>query len=353
MNRWRNLLKRGQPTGDADSRTLWLVYGLWLLAFVFKHGGAAWDIAWHFRYLRDDLAPPHLINTVGTALAFGLLALQSWTGLAAERTGLRLLQAGWLIFLISIPLDIINHRLFGLDLTTWSATHMLLYSGTTLMLVGVLRSWLKMAKPGPWATAYAICIWVLLLDDVLFPLGQQEYGVVAVADYLKGQPTASPDLLAFAGNDALRYAYGSLPTWLYPIWMVAVASLLLVIANRIQKWRWTATATTAIYLALRGLAGLALTSTGYSPSFIPVMILGAGVVIDLGLHYRWPAWLTTVLTAGVYYLGAMLISRWTLMPRFDWITAPGAAVLLWTGMTAWDWWRSETRQQRRFQWLPR
>lgn len=351
INRWRNFIKRGQPTGAADARTLWIVYGLWLTAFAFKHGGAAWDIAWHFRYLRDDLAPPHLINTVGTVLAFGLLVLQSWTGLAVERTGLRLLQAGWLVFLIAIPLDLLNHRLFGLDLTTWSATHMLLYSGTTLMLVGVLRSWLKLAKPGLWQRVYAICVWMLLLDDVMFPLSQQEYGVRAVADYLRGQPTASPDLIALAGNNAVRYAYGAIPGWVYPVWMVVMGSFLLVIAHRIQKWRWTATTVAASYLVFRGLAYLALTSSGYSSSFMPVMILGAGVVIDLGLHYRWPMWLTTMILLGVYYLSAALIGRFTLMPAVELITAPAAGVLLWAGLTIWEWWRSETRGHNLSRWL--
>ena len=36
-------------------------------------------------------------------------------------------------FLAAAPLDVINHRVNGLDLTAWSPTHMLLYIGTGVM----------------------------------------------------------------------------------------------------------------------------------------------------------------------------------------------------------------------------
>jgi hypothetical protein len=34
------------------------VYGLWIAAFALKILGSTWDVSWHFRWLRDDLAPP-------------------------------------------------------------------------------------------------------------------------------------------------------------------------------------------------------------------------------------------------------------------------------------------------------
>lgn len=346
MHAWRTILGRRSPARtspgpdvpavDDDARTVAVIYAVWLVAFLFKHAGAAWDIAWHFRYLRDDLAPPHLLNTVGTLIAFGLLVVQSWTGRAVEIVGLRLLQAGWIIFLVSIPLDALNHRLFGLDMTTWSATHMLLYCGTTLMLVGVLRSWYRLAPPGRGAAAYALAIWVLLLDDVLFPLGQQEYGVRAVADYLAGRTTADPELVALAGAEVSRFAYTAIPAWVYPFWLVGMGSLLLIAARRIQGLRWTATAVAVGYLALRLIAYAVFTANGYSPSFVPVMLLGAAVVIDVATQRGWRPAPTVAALLVAYYAGAAFVGRFTLMPAFEAWTAPLVGAFLWGVLSAWE-----------------
>lgn len=353
MGAWRTILRRGTPNGTSDARTVWVIYTVWLIAFLFKHAGAAWDIAWHFRYLRDDLAPPHLLNTVGTVVAFGLLVVQSWTGRAVEIVGLRLLQAGWIIFLVGIPLDALNHRLFGLDMTTWSATHMLLYCGTTLMLVGVLRSWFRLAPRGPAASAYALAIWVLLLDDVLFPLGQQEYGVRAVADYLAGRTTADPELVALAGAEVSRFAYTAIPTWVYPLWMVVMGSLLLVAARRIQGLRWTATAVAAGYLAARGLGFAVFTANGYSPSFVPVMLLGAAAVVDVAVWRAWRPGPTVAALIAACYVGAELVGRFTLMPAFDWETAPLAGVLLWAVLAGWERGWLHLPEPQRWRWQAR
>ena len=57
------------------------VYRLWLAALALKLLGSSWDVSWHFRWLRDDLAPPHLLNTAGTVLVVALVAFHTWTGL--------------------------------------------------------------------------------------------------------------------------------------------------------------------------------------------------------------------------------------------------------------------------------
>lgn len=343
MHAWRTIVRRDASTGTSpgqgappadDTRAVAAIYGVWLIAFLFKHAGAAWDIAWHFRYLRDDFAPPHLLNTIGTLIAFDLLVVQSWTGRAVEIVGLRLLQAGWIIFLVGIPLDALNHRLYGLDMTTWSATHMLLYCGTTLMLVGVLRSWYRLARPGPAASAYALAIWVLLLDDVLFPLGQQEYGVRAVADYLAGRTTADPELVALAGAEVSRFAYTAIPAWVYPSWLVGMGSLLLIAARRIHGLRWTATTVAAVYLALRLIAYAVFIAGGYSPSFVPVMLLGPAAVIDVAAHRGWQPAPTVVALLAAAYGGAAVVGRFTLMPAFEAWTAPLVGAFLWGALSA-------------------
>src|SRR6185503_8835378 len=79
----------------AGARALRIVFGLWILAFALKHAGASWDVAWHFRFLRDDLIPPHILNLSGNALALALLCFQLRTGLAVEPRGLLVLIAGF------------------------------------------------------------------------------------------------------------------------------------------------------------------------------------------------------------------------------------------------------------------
>src|ERR1044071_6517221 len=85
-----------------DERGLRIVFGLWVLAFAFKHAGASWDLAWHFRFLRDDLIPPHVINLIGNGIAGALLAFQFRTGIAVERRGFVVMLIGFLMFIIAI-----------------------------------------------------------------------------------------------------------------------------------------------------------------------------------------------------------------------------------------------------------
>ncbi|MFC7481333.1 hypothetical protein ACFQX7_16650 [Luedemannella flava] len=32
------------------------IYGIWLVALLCKALGSSWDVSWHFKWLRDDLA---------------------------------------------------------------------------------------------------------------------------------------------------------------------------------------------------------------------------------------------------------------------------------------------------------
>jgi hypothetical protein len=329
--RWRNVFARGKPRAHDDARVLTLVYGLWLLVFALKAAGADWDIAWHYRFLRDDFAPPHLLNTFGMSVGVMLLAFQTWTGWAVDRRGLKLIQAGVVIFAVAIPLDVINHLIWGLDMTTWSPTHSLLYLGTATMIVGALQSWRKLAAPGPWRTALSVGFWAFLVDAVMFPLGQQEYGTLAVDALLKGQTTASSDLLALAGADKIAFALGPIPAWVYPVWLVLATSALLIVARHVQGWRWTATTAASLYLASRVVAYFALAAAGFPRSFVPLMLLAGALLIDLQARWQWPPLLAALAVTAAYYGSARLIGAWTLMPAFPSGSAPIVAAGLWAG----------------------
>ncbi|MGW2200274.1 hypothetical protein ACWCSH_49225 [Streptosporangium sp. NPDC001682] len=60
---------RGKAGRETPEDLFRLLYFRWLVALSFKVLGASWDVSWHFKWLRDDLTPPHLLNSVGTAIA--------------------------------------------------------------------------------------------------------------------------------------------------------------------------------------------------------------------------------------------------------------------------------------------
>src|SRR5262245_36327178 len=240
--RWWEPIVHGPPVPTVGARAVRLVFTLWAVAFLFKHAGSSWDVAWHFRYPFGTFEPPHLVNMVGNALAAALLVFQSATGMATDRRWLSVMQIGFIIFLISIPLDLLNHWMFGLDVTTWSPTHLMQFAGTTILAVGVLASWLRLAAPGRWRTALGVAFWAFLIDDALFMLSQQEYGVRALDAYAKGRTLASPELLALARGNPVALVQGNIPSWVYPIWLILSSTLVLALARSAQGWRWTATA---------------------------------------------------------------------------------------------------------------
>ena len=85
----------------------------------------------------------------GTAIVIGLVVFHSYSGYGVDRRALRLMQWGIGMFLIAVPIDILNHRINGLDITSWSPSHALLYLGTAIMLAGAIRGWWLYAAPGP------------------------------------------------------------------------------------------------------------------------------------------------------------------------------------------------------------
>ncbi len=184
----------GRPTTQAELR--WLYAG-WLGAFALKLLGSSWDVSWHFRWLRDDLAPPHLLNSAGTVLVVALVVVHSYSGHGVDRRALRWMQVGSATFLVAVPVDIINHRINGLDITSWSPSHALLYVGTGIMLAGAVRGWWLYAAPGRTGTAVHLGLW-RLLENLLFPNQHQEYGVLSLAAYRAGDTTAEQQLLDFA-----------------------------------------------------------------------------------------------------------------------------------------------------------
>ncbi len=265
---------------------------IWLAALTFKLLGSSWDVSWHFKWLRDDLAAAHVLNTVGTGIAIGLVLAHSFTGYGTDRRSLRIMQVGTGIFVLAGPIDVINHRVNGLDLTAWSPSHLLLYGGTAIMIAGVIRNWYHSFPSDDgfgrqWRLGL-IALWAFMFEDMFFPTGQQEYGILEIESWFRGQPYAEPELIGFAARQLGRpvddvavesFAMPIAP-WVYPVWGIAVCVAVLVFARIMVGFRFTATVVVAGYVLYRCLIWPLLTFTIFPPSVVPFWLLPVGLAVD-------------------------------------------------------------------------
>ena len=319
----RTYWSRG-PAGRETPRSLAVfMQRMWLVALSFKLLGSSWDVSWHFKWLRDDFAPPHIVNTVGTGIAIGLVLAHTFTGYGAEKTSLRIMQWGTGIFVVAGPIDVINHRINGLDLTAWSPSHLLLFAGTMIMVAGVIRNWIRTyPRDGSFARQYRFGLFALfafLFEDLFFPDGQQEYGILEVESWLQGHPHAEPSLLSFAANQihrpvddaAIAHFAMPIPSWVYPVWVIGACLGVLITARMIIGSRWTATVVVALYLAYRLLIWPILVVSTFPPSSLPIWLLPCGLAIDLMFLPRLLPYLRAVLGAvvvGGVGFGALALS---------------------------------------------
>ncbi len=311
----RTYWTRGVPGRATPESVQKLMLHWWLVALVCKVLGSSWDVSWHFKWLRDDLAPPHLLNTVGTGIAIVLILTHSFTGFGADRLSLRIMQIGTGIFLIAAPIDVINHRLNGLDLTAWSPSHAMLYFGTAVMIAGLIRLWYvryPRANTRTWALGLT-AMWLFFFENAHFAQMQQEYGILELASWFRGAPYAENELLEFAAGqlgrpvDAIsleKFAM-PIPPWVYPIWALVVCVPILVMARHLVGRIWTATAITGVYVAYRALILPLLVVSGFPPSVPPFWLLGLGLLVDALFLLKFNAYARAVvgavlITAGGY-----------------------------------------------------
>jgi hypothetical protein len=334
---WAAYMTPGRPGRVTTEQELRWIYTAWIGAFLLKMLGSSWDVSWHFKWLRDDLAPPHLLNSAGTAVVIGLVIFHSYTGYGVDRRALRLMQWGIGLFLVAIPIDIVNHRINGLDITSWSPSHGLLYLGTAIMLAGAIRGWWLYAAPGRVRDLVSLGLWLFFVENALFPNQHQEYGVLSLRDYLAGHTTAEPQLLDFAaaqGQTPTQFML-PVPAWVHPAWLVCAGLLALLVARRVVGLRWTATLIAGAYLAYRCVAWLALVATGFPPSTPPFILLVGAVLVDLAVTRRLPGWLAAPLVAGLVYAAAAGQEALNILPPWNWPSIFPVALgftVLWLGV---------------------
>jgi hypothetical protein len=340
--------ERGEPGRDTPRPLVELLYKLWLIGFALKLIGSSWDVAWHFKWLRDELAPPHMINTVGTVIVVGLTIFHSFTGYGTDRTGLRLMQWGTGIFLVAVPIDLINHKAFGLDITSWSGSHALLYLGTAIMLAGAIRGWLKLYPQGRMRVFGLTGLWFFFFENAWFPNQHQEYGVVSLAHWDAGAPDAEPILLQFAADRighavdraaVLRFAL-PIADWVYPVWGLVAAGLVLVLARRTIGKPWAATAVAGGYVAYRCVIWPLLAGVDFPVSAIPLFLVLIGLCVDVAHLGKLPtpaaALLGSAAVTAVGYGGIWAQQEWISAPPIFFPSAAATFILLATLWTTGD-----------------
>ena len=336
---WLAYLTPGRPGRPTTQTELGWIYSAWLGAFLLKMLGSSWDVSWHFKWLRDDLAPPHLLNSAGTAVVIGLVVFHSYTGYGVDRRALHLMQWGIGLFLVAVPIDIVNHRINGLDITSWSPSHALLYLGTAVMLAGALRGWWLYAAPGRVRDLVSLGLWLFFVENVLFPNQHQEYGVLSLQAYDAGRTTAEPQLLDFAAAQGQSPAMFMLPvpSWVHPAWLVCAGLLSLVVARKVVGRRWTATIIAATYLAYRAVMWRGLVAIGFPPSVLPVVLIVGAILIDVAVTRRIPGWAAGFVVTGAVYAAAVAQDFLAELPPWSWWSAVPVAVgfsLLWAVVDA-------------------
>src|ERR1051325_5091091 len=268
-------------------RRIYLVWGAGLLL---KLVGASWDVAWHFRLLREAVSPPHLVNLVGDLICAAAF-LYEWRNLEQRRrTPLLIAGAGMAVFALAIPFDTLWHQWFGLDLTTWSPAHLMLFYGTTIGVAGItllLLADLRHERGGLAGATRAEKLMLALLlvglaESFAFPLGYNEYTVTAVLAIAANPGAIDPALVAraqWAVSQGLDPVFLGTPPWLYPVYCIGFVALLatMVRASLGQGW---ALVMLAGLSAERVLADAIIGAGGRPPAGLPLQYVGMGLIVE-------------------------------------------------------------------------
>jgi hypothetical protein len=260
------------------------VLSLWIAAFAIKAIGASWDASFHFKYLRETTQYSHIVNTIGLVLAC-LLWLYMARQLEYKLTKpLKVSGLGFIVFFVGIPLDEAWHRIFGIDLTTWSLTHSILYAGTALMIAGtILQVEAYYAERMITRSRRIVCLAFLLiyvLEAFWFPLLQQEQGVISLYLFDHGIPIASKDIIELLTNPVSQI-YGGIPNWLYGVYACFATMVVFRIIRHFQIGRFSCTVIAGGYVGFRALMNFIYGSAAYPQSTVPYFLLFAAVIADL------------------------------------------------------------------------
>jgi hypothetical protein len=277
----------------------WCAGGLLLEVWALLSAGLGffWDVAWHIDLGRDAelLTPAHVLILLGLAgiaaagavsMAMATLdrAATDWSvaGLRVPRgaAGLLALGAG---ATAGFPLDDLWHATYGVDVTMWGPTHLLMIGGAVLSPVA---AWLLLGEAGRTA-GHARARGVLWF-------------------------TCAAGLLVALGAMQLEFDDG-VPQWqaLYQPVLIALGATLPMVAARVALGGGAALRITVAYLAVRGAVALLVgPGLGHVVPRFP-LYLGIALGVEAGfLLARGRPLLVAVLAAGGLAGTAGLATEW-------------------------------------------
>lgn len=257
---------------------------LWIVAFSIKAIGASWDASFHFKYLRETTQYSHIVNTIGLVLACLLWLYMARRADYKLTKPLRVSGLGFIVFFIGIPLDEAWHRIFGIDLTTWSLTHAILYIGTALMIAGTILLTEAYFAEGiisrRMRRVSLMFLLVFVLEAFWFPMLQQEQGVISLYLFNHGTPMASQEILVQLNNPKSQI-YGGIPDWLYGVYASFTCMVVFRIIRYFKIAMFSCTLIAFIYVTFRALANAVYHSIPYPESTVPYFLILAAIVADL------------------------------------------------------------------------
>jgi hypothetical protein len=284
-------------------------YVLWLVAMSLTEIGSTLDVSWHFGHVFDEISPSHLTSFSGVclmvALLFWALVRERERVVGLERKALIVGAVALGIGIADMPFDLLWHTIFGVDITTWSPTHLMLNFPSDVYNVCVIVA--LFASPagrsvGAWAIAFGVCFRNILTTH--FALNQQEYGAIALASINRtGKPPwyVEPALWKLAGPRAAQLVTGGIPTWVYLVYFSLALGYALTFGATVLQGRrqWAVKPRADEWpLPLGAATALALTFVvwrfAFSTLFVAVhqaypvvdwYALPVGVVIDLSLAF--------------------------------------------------------------------
>jgi hypothetical protein len=303
--------------------------GLSLFGLLVAGQGFYSDVSWHIALGRDEelFTAPHAGILLGLVMILGGAVLGTVVatfdgidgialgGLRIPRSLLPLWALG-LGAVSGFPLDEVWHQAYGVDVTMWSPTHMLMILGATFT---GLAAWLVLAgsgvRPtdGAWARgAHVICGW-LTVQGLVAPMGEFNFGVPQFSLLF------APILVSLAaglGLVAFRLVHG--PWW--TLGMVVVNFVLQVTQFTETQSGESPVETRfgATFLASAVVVELAARVVGTADRLRFALVSGAGIA-TVGLAGEWAwnqdAWQAwdgallpeAVLLAGVGALGAAVL----------------------------------------------
>jgi hypothetical protein len=276
----------------------WAAVPTWVggVSLVVAVTGLFWDVAFHIdhgRDLRNLFTVPHLLILfgllgLGASAALSILLATAEGAATALRAGPLRVPAGGLAMLvmatgaaIGFPLDNLWHEVYGIDVTLWSPTHLLMVGGAVFATLALNL----LVAEGRAASGARVPRWqlVALAGSVL--IGLSGFG--------------------------LEFDYGA-PQWqaLYQPLLIAIAAGFGLCLARAAIGRGGALLATAFYLGLRLILLAMVWRLGYTVPAMP-LLLGCALCVEAAflLENRRPA-LVVALFAGVLVATVGMATEW-------------------------------------------